>query len=597
MGVVALFEVIAPPGLCVAPLYVLPLLVASQTLDPRPIVAVAVAASALIVAAALLAPATWIALAERLIALALLWAVAVFRIAQLRRERHRREWAAVVATSREAIIAMDLDGRVREWNARAANLYGFEPAPASTPGTLESMLGTSDDTMRAALRRVLDGKVEETFHDHHRQADGTPMTVAVTLSPVMESAGELVGMSAVVRDVTLEMRAQQALADSEARHRARTSELDDAARQRSEFISMLGHELRNPLGAIGNAASVLRLADPRSARGARALEIIESQVALMRRQLDDMLTLSRSEHGSLELKFAPVAVAEVVSLAVDAMHSHLEASGISVDVAAIEPDLVVWADRFRLGQVMHNLLDNAAKFTAGEGRVSIGCTAHDETIDITVADQGVGIAPALLPHVFDEFSQAEQHVSRQSGGMGLGLAIVKRLVELHGGSVTPESSGVPGEGTRFVVSLPRHRGEVAARPAADAPQASASRARHVLVADDNVEALRALSDYLELNGFQVSEAIDGEHVLQMLEDCAEAASPWPDALVLDIGLPGRDGLEIAREVRARWPTRECALIAVTGYGSSSMAERAANAGFDHHFVKPVRLDQLCACLA
>ncbi|MEQ8662184.1 MAG: PAS domain-containing sensor histidine kinase, partial [Gammaproteobacteria bacterium] len=439
---------------------------------------------------------TDIATLNRLLALALCWTVAGLRAMRLRQERYRREWAAVAVASRDAIAVIDPDGIVREWNARAETLYG-RSARQVIGKSYGAALGVADDALGRAIVNVGRGHVEETFHDEHRTADGRLIIVAITLSPVRESGGRLIGVAASVRDVTLEMRSQKALAENEARYRDLANSLDHAASQKNSFISMLGHELRNPLGAIGNAAGVLRLVETRSARGERALEIIESQVALMRRQLDDLLTLSRIDRGELELKRTAVPVEEVVSMAVDAMREHLNTSGMSVEVARIDPELRIYADKFRIGQVMLNLLDNAAKFTESKGRITIDVDADPETVRIHVADEGVGIDPALLPYIFDDFTQAEQHISRQSGGMGLGLAIVRNIVALHGGDIMATSDGIAGHGTCFVVSLPRHDGRPLPAPdvAADS-RAGARQSRFVMIADDNVEALQALSDYL-----------------------------------------------------------------------------------------------------
>ncbi len=590
--VIAVLDFALPAASGAAVLYVLPVLLASRTLHGGALLALtatcSVLAVAAVIAAAPVAGADWYA---RAIVLLALWAVAALRLSEFRRERRRREWAAVASGSRDAIVAMALDGTVREWNARSEALYGYSAAQA-IGRRADELLGAGDTTLLDAVRNLRDGGIEETFHDRHLTHAGEVLTVAITLSPVHDSSRTLIGVSASVRDVTLEMRAQAALSESEERYRTLSAELERQARQRDDFISMLGHELRNPLGAISNAAGVLRLAGAHTDRGERALEIIDNQVTTMRRQVDDMLDLARVDRGEFELKRAPVAVEEIVSMAVDSMAEHLGESGVTVALGPIEHGCMVYADKFRLAQVMHNLLDNAAKFTESEGTVTITTEADDDRVEIVVADEGIGIAPDLLPHVFEDFAQAEQHISRQSGGMGLGLAICRRIVDLHDGAITAESEGVAGRGTRVRVTLPCYDGTVPGAAVDTQVQEDAGgAARHVMVADDNVAALQALTDYLELNGFNVTQAIDGEGVLQALE------TAWPDVLVLDIGLPGRDGFEVAREVRARWPDRRCTLIAVTGYGSAQVAEQATAAGFDRYMVKPVSLEQLREALS
>lgn len=586
-------DTVVPPVLCVPLLYVLPVLVASWTLSPAVILGTVLTATLLTVfepyALGYDDMLTEVVVANRLLAVVMCWAVALMRLAQLRQERYRREWAAVAVASRDAIVAMSLEGEVREWNAQAEAIYG-RAAREVIGLNVDEATGTSDGRLMKAIENVQGGRLEETFHDTHRTADGRNIVVAITLSPVRESDGELIGLSASVRDVTLEMRAQAALAESEERHRTLSRKLDYAARQKDAFIAMLGHELRNPLGAISNAAGVLRMAGADSSRGERALEIVESQVGIMRHQLDDLLELSRLERGEVELRREPVALAEIIDMSVDAIGEHLHSSGLELEVGELPDDVVVHADRFRIGQVMHNLLDNARKFTKSPGRVSIGVELQGDDVAVTITDTGTGISPDLLPHIFEEFAQAEQSLSRQAGGLGLGLAIVRHIVEQHGGAVRATSTGVEGEGSAFTFVLPRYDGAATATAVEAGQSGESADVRHVMIADDNVEALQALSDYLELNDYRVTQSIDGEGVLRALE------TSWPDVLVLDIGLPGRDGFEVAREVRERWPERDCVLIAVTGYGSHKVAEQAREVGFDHYLVKPVKLEELRACI-
>lgn len=595
LGSILFADVAVPPTLCVPLLYVLPVLVASLTLSRTAIALTAGIATLLTVgepyALGEADRLSMFVVANRGLSLTMCWAVALMRIAQLRQERYRREWAAVAVASRDAILAMNLDGKVREWNAKAEALYGH--AAGEVIGMrVDEATGAETPRLIKAIENLAKGRLEETFQDRHRTVAGRPIDVAITLSPVRESGGRLIGVSASVRDVTLEMRAQAALVESEERHRKLSRKLDYAARQKDAFIAMLGHELRNPLGAISNAAGVLRIAGSESSRGQRALEIVESQVGIMRHQLDDLLELSRLERGEVELKPAPVALGEIIRMSVDAIGEHLRSGGLTFDVPQVPEDIVVNADKFRIGQVMHNLLDNARKFTRSPGAVRIEIQEQGGDVAVTVSDTGIGIDPALLPHIFEEFAQAEQSLSRQSGGLGLGLAIVRRIVELHGGAVRADSTGVEGEGARFTFVLPKHDGRALPDAAASAKghNGDADRTKRVMIADDNVEALQALSDYLELNEYIVTQSIDGESVLRELE------SVWPDVLVLDIGLPGRDGFEVAREVRSRWPDRTCVLIAVTGYGSEKVSEQAREAGFDHYLVKPVKLEELRDCI-
>jgi signal transduction histidine kinase len=366
-----------------------------------------------------------------------------------------------------------------------------------------------------------------------------------------------------------------------------------ADRQKNEFLSMLAHELRNPLAPICNAVHVLRLCgfDQPELRWAR--DVIDRQVKHMTRLVDDLLDLSRITRGKIRLQLEPVEVASIVAQAVEASRPVIEARHHHLDVALAPAPLWVNGDPARLSQVLTNLLNNAAKYTEEGGKIALSVSQESKQIALRVRDNGIGIPRDMIGAVFDLFTQVDRALDRSQGGLGIGLTLVRRLVEMHGGSVAAHSEG-PGRGSEFVVRLPAAVPRAAVVPAA-APAASAAAAasgqRRILLVDDNVDSADSLGMLLQLNGFDVHLAHDGPTALEA------ARSVRPDAVVLDIGLPGMDGYEVARRLRNTPSTHDVLLVAVTGYGQNEDRARSMEAGFDYHLVKPVEFSTLHELLA
>ncbi len=362
--------------------------------------------------------------------------------------------------------------------------------------------------------------------------------------------------------------------------------LQQADRRKDEFLAMLAHELRNPLAPIATAAQLLKRAggDPRQA--GRAGEVIERQVSHLARLVDDLLDVSRVNRGLVELDRVPVDLREVLAAAAEQSATLLQGR-LHTLRRFIDPDPVkVEGDFHRLVQVVANVLNNAAKYTPPGGRIDVHLQGRGNRVVLQVRDDGAGIAPELLPRVFDLFTQAERTPDRSQGGLGIGLALVRSIVHLHGGEVTAESSGI-GQGSTFTVSLPRLQ---AARVAAHPPEAPAGATpppRSILVVDDNVDAASTLGELLDLLGHSVATAGDARTALRM----ADTSGPW-DAVVLDIGLPDMTGYELARQLRARPAARQSVFVAVTGYGQAQDRELSREAGFHHHLVKPVDVSRL-----
>ncbi|MEP7069129.1 MAG: ATP-binding protein [Usitatibacter sp.] len=355
---------------------------------------------------------------------------------------------------------------------------------------------------------------------------------------------------------------------------------------------MLAHELRNPLAPIRNAVEILRLSPDRPVRE-RARELIGRQVMHLARLVDDLLDVSRITQQKIVLQRGVVNLATVLDSAVELAAPLIAERGQDFRMTRPESDIWISADGVRLAQVVGNLLHNAAKFTPRSGVVRLDVARADGTLRIVVADNGEGIAADFLPAVFDLFSQGDHTLERAGGGLGIGLSLVKGLVELHGGRVSAQSGGA-GEGSRFIIEIPLAGLEVAApappATAAAAPCAASSK-RRVLVVEDNPDAAEAMSILLRHLGHEVAMVNDGREAL------AAARAFRPDVILLDIGLPGIDGYELAGRFRELPETRAAKVIAVTGYGQEADRARTRASGFDLHLVKPVDPEKLLLVLA
>ncbi len=361
----------------------------------------------------------------------------------------------------------------------------------------------------------------------------------------------------------------------------REEALVEANRRKDEFLSMLAHELRNPLAPLTYGIHLLGLPDATPDAMARTREMLSRQVHHMARIVDDLLDVSRMTSGKLLLTRERLDLTRLLREAVEDRRGTLESNGISVELHV--PSTPVWAtgDETRLTQLFDNVLDNAKKFTPAGGRVTVRLAndANSNQATIFIRDSGIGIEPSLLPHVFDTFAQADQSLDRNRGGLGLGLAVAKGLTELHGGTITVSSAG-KDRGSEFTIRLPSAP-EPAAVGAAETDGAHAERPLRVLIVEDNVESAHILKTLLEHHGHQVSVAYNGPAGVDV------AKSERPDVVLCDIGLPGMDGYAVAGAIRQSPEMVDTRLIAVTGYGRDSDKRRALESGFDLHLVKPV----------
>jgi PAS domain S-box-containing protein len=366
----------------------------------------------------------------------------------------------------------------------------------------------------------------------------------------------------------------------------RADQLVEADRLKDQFLAMLAHELRNPLNAICTAVEVTYRTPWGTAAYERAREVIERQSMHMARLVDELLDVSRITHARIELHPQRLSLARLVRDTAENHRSLLEAVGVSLNLKL--PDGPVWVegDPTRLHQTLGNLLQNAAKFTDRGGRVSVQLAADDGEgmARMTVADTGIGIAPELLPSLFQPFVQADRSLDRARGGLGLGLTLVKGIVELHGGRVSASSEGV-GHGSTFVVEIPLQPAPEGADALSDATVVGPDK-RRVLIIEDNTDAAETLRDLLELFGHRVEVAYSGPAGVEM------ARLARPDVVLCDLGLPGMDGYAVAAALRQDPATTSSRLIAVTGYGQAEDLRRSAEAGFDAHLTKPVEAELL-----
>ncbi|HET6628720.1 MAG TPA: ATP-binding protein [Woeseiaceae bacterium] len=419
----------------------------------------------------------------------------------------------------------------------------------------------------AALDLNGDGKLQDVF-------------LNFVYAPLRNVRNEIDGVLVIAFDVTDEILARDRMGELRA-------EAEVANRAKDEFLAMLGHELRNPLAPILTALQLMRLRGGEEVSKERA--IIERQAGQLVRLIDDLLDVSRITRGKVKLKKERVEIAEVAAKAIETAGPLLEQRAHELTVNLPRQGLMIEGDIARLTQVVGNLLTNAAKYTEQGGRVSIIGESTDDTIILRIRDSGIGIAPELLPTVFDRFTQGGQSLDRAQGGLGLGLAVARSLVQLHGGSISADSGG-EGKGSEFTIRLPaaapRSAESDEPRPAEPPLPRQSGRRHRILVVDDNQDAAESLAEYLAAVGHVTRVAFDGPEALRI-------ATEFPaDVALIDIGLPVLDGYELAQRLRARSDWRQTRLIAVTGYGLGSDRQRSQQAGFDAHLVKPVDLPAL-----
>jgi PAS domain S-box-containing protein len=614
----------------------------------------------------------------------------------------RARLAAIVDSSDDAIVSKTLDGSITSWNAGAARLFGYTAEEAI--GRPITML--IPDERRYEEERILDrirhGQAVPPYETIRRRKDGSLFDIFLSVSPIIDETGRIVGASKIARDITARKRAEEdvrrsrealnglidrapfgiyivdsdlKIAQMNARSqsgpfynirpiigrkieevmrimwpqpvaaeivaafrdtletgetyrsrnfmstradtdnvesyewelhritlpdgkpgvvsysfdttRLRKAEqgLRDADRRKDEFLATLAHELRNPLAPIRNGLQILRLAADDTRSAAQVQEMLERQVNHLVRLVDDLMEVARVTRGRIELRRESVDLGAMLRSAVETSRPLIEAARHELQLDLPEVPVTLIADPVRLAQIVANLLNNAAKYTEEGGRISLSARRDGKHAVISVRDTGVGIPVDVLPRVFDLFAQADRTYHRAQGGLGIGLTLVRTLVELHGGTVSAKSEGV-GHGSEFVVRLPLGVEVASDRDGSRSDTQSVFASHRFLVVDDSLDAAHSLALLLENLGADVRTATDGPTALSELE------AYRPSVILLDIGMPGMDGLEVARRARQRSDSRDFTVIALSGWGQDEDRHRSRDAGVDYHMVKPVDLDEL-----
>ncbi|MDR3636722.1 MAG: PAS domain S-box protein [Isosphaeraceae bacterium] len=493
-------------------------------------------------------------------------------------EEHR----ALYNQAATGIAEVDLSGRFLRANDRYCEIVGY---PREDLLALRFQDITHPDDLARNLsmfERVAEELPQYTIEKRYVRKDGREVWARTAVSLIRDGAGKPARVAAIIEDVTERKRLEGELG-------RRMDELADADRRKDEFLAILAHELRNPLAPIRNALHLMRR--PGGDEPERAMA--ERQVAHLVRLVDDLMDVSRISQGKIDLRTETVELQRIVTRAVETARAAIDARGLELSIALPAVPVRLKADPTRLEQVVDNLLTNAVKYTEPGGQIQVSLDREGEEAVLRVRDTGIGIPADMLPRVFEMFVQVERRPERSQGGLGIGLGIVKSLVELHGGRVEALSAG-RGQGSEFVVRLPIVAQEPLAPPEPtdatddEGPIADVGlRRRRVLVVDDNVDAANSLAKLLDrLYGQETRVAFDGPSALAL------TTSFRPEVVLLDIGMPGMDGYQVARRLRDDPASRKATLVALTGWGQENDRRRSKMAGFDHHLVKPVDLEDL-----
>lgn len=489
---------------------------------------------------------------------------------------------SLIESNIDALITTDPRGIISDVNKQMEELTGC---------TRDELIGapfkdyfTNPEFAEAGIKLVLaQGKVTD-YELTARARDGTQTIVSYNASTIYDRDRKLQGVFAAARDVNERSRLEKQM-------QLQAAELSDLHRRKDEFLAMLSHELRSPLAPISNAVQMLGLqrsnenAFQKEARG-----IIERQINQLQHLVDDLLEVSRIRTGMVQLRKVSVAVGDIIRSAVETVRPLILQRGHQINVTI--PTELIWlhADAARLAQVLVNLLTNAAKYTDPNGTIWLSAEQSGEECILRVKDTGVGITPELLPCIFDLFTQAERSLDRSQGGLGIGLALVQRLTELHGGKV--EVFSTLRQGSEFVVRLPAESPKSMETPqvVATVPTKLLISLR-ILIVDDNVDTVLSFSMLLKESGNEIRTAHDGPSAVKI------AMEYIPDVVLLDIGLPGLNGYEVAKQIRNQPSLKNIVLVALTGYGQEPDRQASMEAGFNHHLIKPARLEQVQKILA
>jgi PAS domain S-box-containing protein len=514
----------------------------------------------------------------------------------------RERLAAIIESSDDAIVGKTLDGIVTSWNRGAHEMFGYSAAEAVGQHItliIPPELHAEEDRVLARLRR---GEKIDHFETMRQTKDGRRLNVSLTVSPIRDSHGRIIGASKVARDITARKRADEEREKLMAREEAARRTAEEANRLKDDFLATVSHELRNPLNAIVGWAGLLLSNKLDKEKRAAAVEAILRGAQAQDQIISDLLDGARILNGRLRLDIRPLQLVKVLQRAIETMRPAIEAKQIRLQTVLDPAASSLAGDPTRLQQVFWNLLSNAVKFTSINGHIRIVLQRINSHVEIVVSDTGIGIEPQLLPYVFDRFRQGDSGTNRRNSGLGLGLAIVRNLVELHGGTVRAESQGL-GQGASFTVRLPTlvaltgsgQEGSFAPEDEEIIPPDGRPLLQNlrVLVVDDEAGAREVASTILTQAQAEIRTAESASQALEIMDQ-------WqPDVLVADIGMPGEDGYELIRRVRARSPENGGAVpaAALTAYARTQDRLRVLSEGYQTHVPKPIRPAELIMVVA
>ncbi len=490
----------------------------------------------------------------------------------------RQRLENIISQAATGVVQSDTEGRITLVNQKFCEMVGYGEDELLGTSIFELTAPDFCGVTRGAVDGLIAGGPAVVIEKQYLRRDGSSLWATSSVNALRTQEGTFQGMVAMVVDDTERKRAEE--------------KLRDADRRKDEFLAMLAHELRNPLAPIGAAAELLKMGKSDALRVRQTSDIISRQVAHMTNLVDDLLDVSRVTRGLVTLEQAPLDMHHIVTDAVEQAGPLIRKKHHQLALHLTPGATHVLGDNKRLVQIVSNLLNNAAKYTPAGGDIVLRTEVDAGMVYLTVTDNGIGIGAELASRVFELFTQAEHTPDRSSGGLGLGLALVKNLVELHGGSVTCESAGA-GQGSTFRVALPRLAEHAMHQCGSGGVErdTTVQQARRILLVDDNVDAATMLGMLLEASGHEVTVV----HAAGRALECVERQQF--DVCLLDIGLPEMDGNVLARHLRANPRTQACLLVAITGYGQDSDRNDSSEAGFDHHFIKPVDAHKLLALLA
>jgi len=491
----------------------------------------------------------------------------------------RNDWTqAALDAVREAIFALDPGGCVFFENRAAEQLTGVG-IDVARHRRLSEVLELRDPVTGRALQLALPQSYSNgaVVQEALLTTAGNQIRLEAHLQPIHGENGVLSGS-------VLVLRASADCEEADAARRRQADEHTAADRRKDQFLAMLAHELRNPLAPIRNAVELMHRVDAPDPSFEAAREMVERQVKHLAHLVDDLLDVSRLTQGDIRLRQEPVDLAKVVERAMEATRPLIESRNHQLTAEIPAQPIRIEADAARVEQVVTNVLNNAAKYTMPGGHIWLQVDKEGDQAVVRVRDNGIGVPPDVLDRVFEPFVQSDGSLAHTEGGLGIGLTLVRSLVEMHGGTVEAHSPGL-GQGSEFIVRLPlRPEGGLAAPEPAVSRETSpftAARPVRVLVVEDNIDAAESLATLLRLWGHDVRVVHDG------LDAVDAARSYLPEVVLLDIGLPGLDGYQVAERLCVEPGLENTLLVAMTGYGQPEDRRRSAEAGIHHHFVKPV----------